>query len=93
LADMLPNMGLHVRVCRAALASRMRCHASDVCWHLQLGHEVAPGMKLSFSCQLGSVECSNSFLLFWLLSNLQFAFLADEADALKDAMSYGAHAS
>jgi hypothetical protein len=93
MADMSPNMGLHVRACRTALASRMCCPASDVCWHLQLGHEVAPGVQLSCSCQLGSVECSNSFLLFWLLSMLESAFLADEADALQDAVSNGVQAS
>jgi hypothetical protein len=89
MADMLPNIGMHVRACHAALAARLGCHAADVCWYLGLGLEVAQGVQLSICCQLDSAECLNSLLLFWLLSILQFAFLVDEAGSLRHAQSDG----
>jgi hypothetical protein len=95
MGDMLPSFATHVRAYRSAQAARMQCHAEDVCWHYRLRPEVAPGVPLSCSCQLGSQECTMSFLLFWLLAVLELAFLTDEAESLRSAGTSGVrfHAS
>jgi hypothetical protein len=89
-ADLYLSFCVQLRAFCAAQAACMRCRVEDVCWRLHSGPEAAPGVPLSFSVQLGSPGRPVSFLLFWLLSLLEMAFLVDEAEALHKMRIEGA---
>lgn len=52
------------------------CSPEEVCWFMQLGKEVAPGLQLSFSSALCTPECVASMAVHYLTLKLEAALLA-----------------
>jgi hypothetical protein len=76
--DVLADFGYHTAAYQAAAAQRGGLQRRDVCWFLQLPWQVAPGVPLSFSTQIGSDECCASSSLAMSLLSLEEVMLRSE---------------
>jgi hypothetical protein len=74
--DVLAHFGYHTAAYQTAAAQRGGLQRRDVCWFVQLPWQVASGVPLSFSTQMGSDECCASATLAMTIVSLEAVMLS-----------------